>query len=133
MCEIISINVLYLFLFKIIAGNKYKRNNFRPIPILFTISKLLEKIYKHDAFYEFLQTHDLIYIAQSRFRALHSCETALTKIVQSWTSHMEKGLINGVVFLDLRKAIDHVNIEILLHKLSLYQCDPLKLAGSGHI
>ena len=104
------------------AGNKSECNNFRPITILCTLSKLLER-HVHDAFYNFLQTHSLLYIAQSGFRALHSCETALTKIVDNWTSNMEKGLLNGVVLLDLRKAFDLVDTDVLLAKLSIYQCD----------
>ena len=40
---------------------------------------------------------------------------------------MEKGLLNGVVLLDLRKAFDLVDTDVLLHKLSLYQCDELTL------
>ncbi len=36
---------------------------------------------------------------------------------------MEKGLLNGVVLLDLRKAFDIVNTNELLDKLNIYQCD----------
>ncbi len=40
-----------------------------------------------------------------------------------WNTKIEKGLINGVVLLDLRKASDLVNINVLLDKLNMYQCD----------
>ncbi len=108
------------------AGNKSECNNFRPITILCTLSKPLER-HVHDSFYKFLQNNGLLYIAQSGFRALHSCETALTKIIDKWTSNMEKELLNGVVLLDLRKGFDLVDSDVLLHKLSLYQCDDLTI------
>ncbi len=54
---------------------------------------------------------------------MHSCETALTRLVDMWTSNMEKGLHNGIILLDLRKAFDLVNTDVLLEKLKIYQCD----------
>ncbi len=50
--------------------------------------------------------HGLIYIAQFGFRALQSCETVVLKIIQNWTTNIEKGLQNGIVFQCLRKAFD---------------------------
>ncbi len=40
---------------------------------------------------------------------------------------MEKGRLNGVVLLDLRKTFDLVYTDVLLHKQSLYQCDDLTI------
>ncbi len=40
---------------------------------------------------------------------------------------MEKGLLNGVVLLDLIKAFDLIDTDVLLHKLSLYQCNDLTI------
>ncbi len=108
------------------AGNKSECNNFRPSTILCTLCKLLER-HVHDSVYKFLQNNGLFYLAQSRFHLLHSCETALTTIIDKWTSNMEKGLLNGVVLLDLRKAFDLVDTDVLLHKLSLYKYDSLTI------
>ncbi len=108
------------------AGNKSECNNFRPITILCTLSKLLER-HVQDSFYKFLQNNGSLYLAQSGFRARHSCETALTKIIDKWTSNMEKGLLNGVVLLDLKRAFELVDTDVLLHKLSLYQWDDLTI------
>ena len=41
---------------------------------------------------------------------------------------MESSLINGAVFIDLRKAFDMVDIDLLLRKLEIYKCDDLTLA-----
>ncbi len=40
-----------------------------------------------------------------------------------WTSNMEKGILNGIILLDLRKAFDLVNTDVRLEKLKIYQCD----------
>ena len=59
------------------------------------------------------------------------CETALCKLVDMWTSNMESGLINGAVFIDLRKAFDmvdtRVDTDLLLRKLAVYTCEDLTL------
>ncbi len=67
--------------------------------------------------------HSLLYLAQSGVRVFHSCETALTRLVDKWTSNMEEGLLNDIVLLDLRKAFDLVSTDILLQKLEIYNLD----------
>ncbi len=56
------------------------KGNFRPISILPTMSKILERDV-HTAFYRYLNDNHLLDHAQSGFRHLHSCETVLANIM----------------------------------------------------
>ena len=50
----------------------------------------------------------------------HSCQTALTRLTDTWLSAFNKRQISGVVFLDLRNTFDVFDRDILLKKLSAY-------------
>ncbi len=119
------------------SGNRSEQNNSRPISVLCNLNKLLEK-HIQESLYMFWIKHSLLYLAQSDFWSFHSCETALTRLVDKWTSNMEEGLLNGIVLLDLRKAFDLVNTDILLEKLEIYNFYDnslcwFKLYLQGHI
>ena len=92
------------------------RNNYRPISILPILSKVLER-FVHTHFSAFLELNNLITITQSGFRKLHSTMTALLHVTERWLQNIDKGLVTGVVFIDLRKAFDTVNTDVLLAKL----------------
>ena len=103
-------------------GKKADVDNYRPISVLPVLSKILEKhIYHH--FIAYLNAHCLLYKQQSGFRSQHSCETILLKLTYEWLEAMDSGLFTGVVMVDLRKAFDLVNHELLLKKLELYGLD----------
>ena len=46
----------------------------------------------------------------------HSCETALTEIIDQWLHSMHCGEFTGLLFIDFRKAFDLVDHSILLKK-----------------
>ena len=101
------------------TGNREDPNNYRPISILPSISKIFER-HIASQLLNFFKTTDILHKTQSGFRQNHSCQTALIHMINTWLNDIDSGKYVGAVFLDLRKAFDLVDHEILLHKLHLY-------------
>jgi hypothetical protein len=64
------------------SGDATNPTNFRPISLLATFSKILEKAV-HKQVYSFLNSHNLIYKHRYGFCPSHSCEHFLTKLMSS--------------------------------------------------
>ena len=101
------------------SGAKDDTNNYRPISILSVLSKLYEKI-AHDQLIDFLQSSKKRTQNQFAFRKLHSTITSLIGVSDHWYSNIENKKANFALFLDLKKAFDTVDHEILVSKLVKY-------------
>ena len=101
------------------AKERHSVTNYRPISLLTTLSKILEKIiYKRT--YTFLHNSGQFYQSQYGFRTGHSCETAIAELVGTIIKNQEEKKLTLGVFIDLSKAFDTLNHNLLLSKLSKY-------------
>ena len=103
-------------------GEKSDLNNYRLISVIPVVSKVFEKIV-YDQLYQYLNDNQLLSSCQSGFRSLHSTLTALLEATNSWSVNIDNGFLNGVVFIDLKKAFDTIDHEIILRKLSYFGAD----------
>ena len=98
---------------------RYYESNYRPISLLSTISKILEKLV-YSQVYEFLDRTGQLYENQYGFRAKHSCEHAIGQALGSIIKGLENNFYSACVLLDLSKAFDTIEHDILLKKLEIY-------------
>ena len=66
------------------------------------------------------EQHDLLYPSQYGFRKGHSTQHAILDIINGIQANMNQRLLSCGVFIDLKKAFDTVDHEILLNKLNHY-------------
>ena len=96
------------------GGSRTIPTNYRPIALLSVVSKVLEKIV-HRRLTMFLQP--VLSCKQSGFRKQDSTEFQLTRLVQHWSTAMDRSQFVGVLFLDIKKAFDRVYLPGLIYKL----------------
>ena len=100
-------------------GDKSEKTNYRPISLLPVISRLFERLI-YNQLYPHFNSNNLLANEQSGFRRLHSTLTFLLKDTDDWYSALDSGQLVGLVFIDLKKAFDTVDYNILCQKLKHY-------------
>ena len=100
-------------------GDTLETNNYRPISLLPSLSKVLEKIiFKRVT--SFLCANDIICESQFGFRAKHNTTHAILTCINNIAHAIDQRLHTVGIFLDFSKAFDTINHDILLHKLEHY-------------
>ena len=93
--------------------------NYRPISLLSAISKIYEKCI-YTRIFDYLTKNNLISTKQFGFRSKFSTIHALISITERIKQLMDSGHYVCGVFIDLEKAFDTVNHNILCEKLKYY-------------
>ena len=94
-------------------------SNYRPISLLPLFSKLYERL-MYRRLYSFLIYHKIIYPLQFGFQKNHSVEHTLISMTEVVRSTLDNKKYGCGIFIDLQKAFDTVNHNILLSKLECY-------------
>ena len=113
------------------SKDKQMLNNYRPISLLLIFSKILEKVV-YQMLFNFLNTNNALFSSQYGFRKNHSTINAVTELVSHVIKAMNRKENTISVFLDLSKAFDTVNHNILLRKLEFYGIRGIALEWFKH-
>ena len=67
---------------------------------------------------EYLTDKNILYKYQSGFRKNHSTDTSLSYLTNKIMTGFDSGLLTGMILIDLQKAFDTINHDILLKKMA---------------
>jgi hypothetical protein len=98
------------------GGDSLDPNCYRPISILPCISKVFERIINKQIIHH-LESHHSLSEMQSGFRAGHGCTSATLKVTNDIIAAIDQRHYCAAVFIDLAKAFDSVNHNILIDRL----------------
>lgn len=98
------------------SGDKNVTINYRPISMLKVYAKIVEKII-YDRLYSYLEKSLFFYHSQHGFRRKTGTENAALEVVNFIKEGLNEGKKVSAIFIDLRKAFDLVNHDVLLQLL----------------
>ena len=109
-CQIAKLKPLFK------KGSTTLPKNYRPISLLPLISKIFEKVI-HNQTQAFLDENKIIYKFQSGFRKNFSTDSCLSYLNNKIVTGFESGQYTGMILIDLQKAFDTIDHEILINKM----------------
>ena len=92
-------------------------SNYRPISILPALSKIFERSATNQLI-DFLETNNIINSNQHAYRKAHNTATCLFEVTNYLYQILDEKKLAAVISLDLSKAFDSINHNLLLNKLS---------------
>ena len=98
------------------CGDPDVPNNYCPISLLPIVSKITERLV-HGQLMEYLITNNKLVVHQSGNRKLHSTETALLYVTDQLPQAIISKTVSIMVLLDMSKAFNSIQHDILLSKL----------------
>ena len=101
-------------------------NNYRPISLLPCVSKIFEMVL-FNQLYEYFDRNDLLTQHQYGFCKNHSTEFAAMELIDRVANLLELGKIPFKLYIDLSKAFDVLNHDILLSNLQFYGLNELTI------
>ena len=101
------------------TGDKEKTTNYRPISLLPILAKVLEGLI-FERLLTYLTKNKILSDDQYGFRKGMNTKGALIKFINNVQNWVDEGMKTAAVFVDLKKAFDTVNYELLLKKLEKY-------------
>ena len=110
MCKTAKVRPLYK------KGKNAEPENYRPVSLLPVLSRIIERVV-YNQLIEHLEKHDVLYEYQSDFQNKHSVNTCIAHLSNKILKGSESGKSTGMILIDLQKAFDTLDHDILLNKM----------------